>query len=70
MLKMKFGVKGELEVVGLCATWRNCVQDVHDKKWWDEVITCAYPNPLSSAMRCKCGFGQLPTKVSFSTSAR
>ena len=22
-------MEGELEVVGLCATWRNCVEDVH-----------------------------------------
>ena len=28
-LKRKFEVEGELEVVGLCATRRNCVWDVH-----------------------------------------
>ena len=32
-LKRKFGVEGELEVVGLHATWRNGMRDVHDEGW-------------------------------------
>ena len=28
---------GELEVVGLRITWRNCVLDVHEEGWQEEV---------------------------------
>ena len=35
-LKRKFGMEGELEVVGR-VTWRNCVQDVHEEGWQEEV---------------------------------
>ena len=30
-LERKFGMEGELEVVGSRATWRDCVWDVHEK---------------------------------------
>ena len=33
----EFGVEGELEVVGLCATWRNCMCDVHEVGGREEV---------------------------------
>ena len=36
-LKRKFGVEEEMEVVGLCATWRNYVWDVHDEGWQEEL---------------------------------
>ena len=34
--KRKFGMEGELEVVGSRATWRNCVQDVHEEGWQEK----------------------------------
>ena len=27
----------ELEVVGSCTTWRNCMRDVHEERWQEEV---------------------------------
>ena len=39
-------MKGELEVVGLHVTWRNCVQAVHEEGWQDEVKG-------KSSLKCK-----------------
>ena len=36
-MKRKFGVNEELEVVGLRATRRNCVQDIHEDGWQEKV---------------------------------
>ena len=36
-LKRKFGMEGKLKVVGSHATWRNCMRDVHEKGWQEEV---------------------------------
>ena len=36
-LKRKFGVEGELEIVGLCAIWRNCMFDAHEEGWQNKV---------------------------------
>ena len=30
-------MEGELEVVGSHATWKNCVRDVHEEGWQEEV---------------------------------
>ena len=30
-------MEGELEVVGSCATWRNCMLDVHEEERQEEV---------------------------------
>ena len=30
-------MEGELEVVGLHAAWRNCMRDVHEEGWQEEV---------------------------------
>ncbi len=35
-LKRKFGMEGELEV-DTCATWRNCVWNVQEGRWQEEV---------------------------------
>ena len=29
-------MEGELEVVGVHATWRNCMRDVHEEGWQEE----------------------------------
>ena len=36
-LKRKFGMERELEVVGSRTTWRNCMWNVHDEGWQEEV---------------------------------
>ena len=36
-LKRKFVMGGELKVVWSHATWRNCMWDVHEERWQEEV---------------------------------
>ena len=41
-MKRKFGVEGELEVVGSHATWRNCMWDMRNdgkKKWERNLVS-------------------------------
>ena len=30
-------MEGELEVLGLYATWRNCMRDIYEEGWQEEV---------------------------------